>query len=227
MKKFTNLEETLSFYGRNDYAIINNLLWGNMDELWKVAEVAIGDNFGVLKEYDEGIRIINSELDKRWIEILQKRLFENLDGKERKEKILETAKNDIANILSAMKPLKKEIMLYRTVSYKRIGDIRYNINDIIEFKNISSTSVIPIWEDKNFEFYRYEITVPENGLVLELDEYPDVKNEHGEVLLPPMKCKVKDIRSNDNGKCKGIFELEYIEKLLVDIQSKKEENING
>ena len=37
---FSALEETISFYTRNDFAIINSLLVGNMNDLWKSALTA-------------------------------------------------------------------------------------------------------------------------------------------------------------------------------------------
>ena len=50
--------------------------------------------------------------------------------------------------------------------------------------------------------------------MLELDQF-ECHNEDGEVLLPPMKCKVRNIRHSDNEKCKGIIELELLEQLPV------------
>ena len=91
----------------------------------------------------------------------------------------------------------------------------------MEFKNISSTA-LTLFEgrfgvhDDSSEFYRYEITVPENGYILELDEYEEYSKrwwEKGEVILPPMKCRVKNLRDSDNEKCKGIIEFEYLERL--------------
>lgn len=210
------IEETIFFYSRNDYLIINNLLCGNINHLWEVVELVNGDSKGVLKEHEDGVRA----LDKISVERILNRTYEKLDDNA-KEKILKTAKNDILNILSAMKPTTNDVLLYRTVWYERmeIGDIlsRYSVNDIIEFKIISSTSIIPYMENAGHVFYRYEITVPKNGLFLELDQFDRiVRNEDGEVLLPPMKCKIKNIRSSDNENCRGIIELEYIEKIPVD-----------
>jgi len=96
----------------------------------------------------------------------------------------------------------------------------YRPNDIVEFKIISSASIVPV--DQSFghdsNFYRYEITVPKNGYVLELDQFDNfIRNEDNEILLPPMKCRVKNTRDNSNGNCKGIIELEYLEKLPVNI----------
>lgn len=205
-----NLEETIFFYTRNDYLIINNLLCDNMDRLWQVAEIANNDSKGVLKEHENGERT----LDAKSIERYQNRIYKELND-EAKAKILKTAKNGISNILNAMKPAKNKIVLHRNV---RIDDAlpKYNLNDIIEFKIISSASIAP--SNPNYDFYRYEITIPENTPVLELDQFDYfIRNEDGEILLPPMKCKVKNTRTSNNQNCKEIIELEYLEKLPVNI----------
>ncbi len=121
-----------------------------------------------------------------------------------------------------MKETNHEIVLYRTIiiddgsrrPYTKF--LTHHINETVEFLNISSTSVNPGWEEgAGCEFYRYEITVPENGFVLELDEL--YHNEEGEVLLPPMRCRVTDIRSSDHARCRGIITFVYQEKLSTDI----------
>lgn len=205
-----DIEETIFFYTRNDYLIINNLLCGNMNRLWQVAEIVNNDSKGVLKEYKNGERT----LDKKSLKRYQGRIYEKLDD-EVKAKILKTAKNDISNILNAMKPTNHQIVLHRNV---KIDDAlsHCNLNDIVEFKIISSTSITP--SDPNYDFYRYKITVPKNEPVLELDQFDYfIRNEDGEILLPPMKCRIKNIRNNDKGNCKGTIELEYLEKLPVNI----------
>jgi len=205
-----DIEETIFFYTRNDYLIINNLLCGNMNRLWQVTEIVNNDSKGVLKEYKNGERT----LDKKSLKRYQGRIYENLDD-EVKAKILKTAKNDISNILNAMKPTNHQIVLHRNV---KIDDAlsHCNLNDIVEFKIISSTSITP--SDPNYDFYRYKITVPKNEPVLELDQFDYfIRNEDGEILLPPMKCRIKNIRNNDKGNCKGTIELEYLEKLPVNI----------
>lgn len=204
-----DLEETIFFYTRNDYLIVNNLLCGNMNRLWQVAEIVNNDSRGVLKEYKSG----EQTLDKKSVERYQNRIYEKLDD-EAKIKILKIARNDISNILSAMKPTKNKIVLYRNVKSDDVMP-RYNINDIVEFKIISSTSTVP--SNPDYDFYRYEITIPKNGFILELDQFDSfVRNEDGEILLPPMKCKVKNTRNN-NKNCKGIIELEYLEKMPINI----------
>jgi hypothetical protein len=205
-----DLEETIFFYTRNDYLIVNNLLCGNMDHLWEVAEIVNKDSKGVLKEHEDGERT----LDKKSIERYQSRIYEKLDD-ETRSKILRIAKKDISNILSAMKPAKNKIILYRNV---RIDNTltSYNLNDVIEFKIISSTSTVPF--DPDYKFFRYEITIPKNGYILELNQFDHfIRNEDNEILLPPMKCKVTNTRNDHDDSCKGIIELKYLEKIPVNI----------
>ncbi len=60
---FTQLEESVSFYTRNDYAVINSLLVNDYEKLWKDALLAYEDNRGVVEEYSSGVRKINSQYD--------------------------------------------------------------------------------------------------------------------------------------------------------------------
>ena len=224
--KFSAIEETISFYTRNDFAIINCLLADYMDDLWNSALVAYNDNRAILKEYEEGVRKITSSYDKKWIHILQKRLIGKIDD-ETKEKIIRIAQNDISNIFNAMHPAGETLKLYRTAWASNSMETAHvypyahqhqslflDIGTVAEIKIISSTSLTPYREDDeiNCDFFRYEIMVPENGFVLKLDQF-ECHNEEGEVLLPPMKCKVSNIHASDNKRCRGIIELEYIESL--------------
>lgn len=222
-KTNAKLEETLYFYTRNDYLIINNLLNGNMDTLWEVANIVIKDNIDVLREHCNGER---PPFDDRTIGWLKSRIWERLDDKAKAE-IIEIAKNDIMNILNAMKPTKNEITLYRVIIIDDEGSRRpytkslsHNIGDIVEFKHLSSTCINPGYEEitgpeeeTNYEFFRYEINIPKNGLVLETNPLC----QDNEVLLSPMKCKITNIRHDSgNEKCRGIVELEYMERLPVE-----------
>jgi len=224
-KSNIKLEETLYFYTRNDYLIINNMLNGNMDLVWELANIVIQDNVGVLKEHYNGER---PPFDDKTIAWLKSRCWEKLDEKARAE-IYETAKNDVMNILNAMKPVKENITLYRVIIIDGDNGTRrpytksldYNVGDIIEFKHISSTCISLGYEEitgaeerENYKFYRYEISYPVNGLVLELN--PLRHNEENEILLPPLKCKITNIRQDKNNeKCVGIIEMKYIERLPV------------
>ena len=229
-----SLEETIYFWLRSDYHILGNLLRGKMDGLWKSAEISNENAKWMLEAFENG----RLTLDEKEIVRYKNRIYEKLDD-EAKANVIKIAKIDISNFLNAMKPAKKEMLLYRTICCKREGhydfhyDIRdYDIDDIVEFKHISSTAIAMFLEDKvepdapfaeelnanidRTEFYRFEITVPENGFILELEDYEEYsKNwwEKGEVLLPPMKCRVKNLRESENERCKGIIEFEYLERL--------------
>lgn len=225
---FTPLEETISFYTRNDFAILNHLLTENYNELWKYALLAYNDNQGIIDEYSNGKRTIDSDYDVKWLNCLKKRIITKFD-EAAKTVIVRNAKNDITNILGAMRP-SKSMHLYRTAwindKYTQLSKFAYSreyksvsfeVGDTLEIKIISSFSFTPYREQEDIgsDFYRYEVAVP-NGLpVLELDQFP-THNEDGEVLLPPMKCKVIGIRPTKIPGCRGIIEIEYFEALRMD-----------
>lgn len=205
------LKDTIFFYTRNDYLIINNLLCGNMEQLWEFAEVSNGDSKWMLKAYEDGLR----KLDRKSVARYRGRIYETLDDSA-KTKILATAREDIANIFGAMKPARRKLLLYRTV-FAVDDPLRpyvlpsYNVNDIAEFRGITSTSLTPYREDAGFDFYRYEIIVPKGGRILKLDRFNrTIRNEDGEVLLPPMKCRVTNICESDNAHCKGVVAMEVL-----------------
>lgn len=223
---FSPLEETISFYTRNDFAIINHLLVGNDEGLWKYALLAYNDNRNIIDEYERGIRSIDGDYDIKWLNCLKKRLINGLDN-EAKKIIIQNAKEDISNILHAMYPTKTDLHLYRTAwidkthatenafpysrEYKALG---FGVGSVLEIKSITSCSMTPYREDDDVgsDFYRYEIHIPKGNPVLELDPF-ECHNEDGEVLLPPMKCKVSGICTDTNGKCRGIIKLAFIQPL--------------
>lgn len=223
---FTPLEETISFYTRNDFAIINRFLAGNFDALWKDALIAYEDNRGILEEYEKGIRSADSDYDIKWQTSLKKRLIHHLDDAA-KERIIKNAENDISNILEAVYPSKRDMLLYRTAWIDREHAVKnsfpysreykalsFETGSVFEIKTISSYSLTPYREDDDVGsgFFRYEMRVPRGMPVLELDSFV-THNEEGEVLLPPMVCKVVDIRFSEHRACKGIIELEYVKPL--------------
>lgn len=223
---FTPIEETISFYTRNDFAVMNHFLVGDLDDMWVYAKIAYGDNRGILEEYKNGQRSVESDYDIKWQNALKKRLIDNLDDTA-KEMVIENAGNDIANILRALYPSKNEMLLYRTawIDRRYAGEnsfpysreykaLSFEIGSTLEINIISSYSLTPYREkdDVGSNFFRYEMRVPHGMPVLELDSFI-THNEDGEVLLPPMVCKVVDIRSSELPNCNGIIELEYIRPL--------------
>ena len=228
--EFTPLEESISFYTRNDFAIINRLLTGNWDALWRSAQIAYEDNRGILEEYKTGVRSMRSDYDVQWTNSLKKRLINKLDDSA-KAMIAANAKQDLSNLLGAMKPAQEALHLYRTawigeafasaagypysVEYQALP---FNVGDILELKIISSYSLTPYREDEDVgsDFYRYEMQASKGTPVLKLDSFI-THNEAGEVLLPPMKCRVTAIRAANQARCRGIIELEYVEALPVEL----------
>ena len=143
---FTHLEETISFYTRNDFAVINHLLIGNFDCLWKYALLAYDDNRGIVGEYESGIRTIESDYDIKWLNCLKKRMLNDFDDAA-KETIIKNAQSDIANIMDAMCPAKEPLHLYRTswidkeyasendFSYSReYKALQFDVGSILEIK---------------------------------------------------------------------------------------------
>lgn len=223
---FSPVEKTISFYTRNDFAILNHLLIEDYDALWRYALLAYQDNQGIIDEFENGMRSIADEYDVKWLNCLRERLIDHLDD-EAKRKIIDTAKSDISNILGAMTPAKGSLSLFRTawIDQNHIMDdaypysreyqaVKLAVGGTLEIKTISSCSLTPYREDDDVgsDFYRYEIHVPEGKNVLPLDQFK-THNEDGEVLLPPMKCRVTGIWNAGRGRRRGTISLEYVEQL--------------
>ncbi len=225
-KEFSPLEESISFYTRNDFAIINHILTSNYADMCKFAIIAYRDNEAILEEYNSGVRTIDSVYDEKWINSLGKRIIGEL-GEAEKQIVIRNAENDISNILSAMGPATNIMHLYRTAwidksvcsvekypysrEYKALD---FEIGNVYDIKIISSYSMSPYREDEDVgsDYYRYEIDIVKGDYILELNQFI-THNEDGEVLLPPMKCKVIDIHPVSDGRCKGIIKLQYIKPL--------------
>lgn len=225
---FSPVEKSVSFYTRNDFAILNCLLLGRYEELWDYAKLAYQDNRGILEEYGSGVRTVRGEYDLKWINALRERLIDRLDD-ETRARILDTARADIANLLAAIEPAAERLSLFRTAwidnkygvqggyawsrEYKAL-DLTMGVE--VEIGTITSCSVAPYREDEDVgsDFWRYEIHVPQGKDILKLDQFI-CHNEEGEVLLPPMRCRVLYIRTGEKPRNRGIIGLEYAERLPV------------
>ena len=213
MGQFTSLEESIFFYTWNDYAIIKSIFHRNCFKFQSSVKTSIECTERCLDEYKSGTRIADNLFDYKKICSLKNRLFENPDSGEVRNKYFEIAQNDISNIFNAMRRTSKEIMLYRTISAHH-DSYDYTDNPNWVMKSIISTSPTPYKEDKWWcNFYRLEITVPENNFILELDHY-ETHNERGEFLLPPSMYKITNIREGNNERCKGIVEVEVLEQRM-------------
>lgn len=167
-----------------------------------------------------------NDYDIKWLNSLKKRILNGLDDRE-KERILQNAKEDIANILGVMYPAKEDLVLYRTAwiddKIKAKNECAYSrdyktqplvCGGVFEIKTLSSYSRTPCREnaDVGSDFYRYELRISAGMPILKLDQFV-THNEEGEVLLPPMRCKVIGMRSSQIPKCGGIFDLVHIDSL--------------
>lgn len=224
--RFTPIEESVSFYTRNDFILMNALLVGDEETLWDFAPVAYGDNLGILKEYKAGVRTIEGDYDVKWIACLKKRLLNQLD-EETKKMVIRNARTDIQNILGAMEPAGKELLLYRTAwEYPEVDSenaypfaweyksLPLSVGKAVDIAILSSTSLTPYREKEEGKrgFWRYEITVPAGNPVLLLDQFV-THNEDGEVILPPMRCRVMDMIPCQGSRCKGVIKLLYLSPL--------------
>ena len=237
-ESFTPLEESVSFYTRNDYALMYRLMAGKEKEdgFWEDARLAYGDNRGILEEYENGTRRVESDYDVKWINALKKRLIDDLDDAA-KERIIRTAREDISRILGAMRPAEKDALLYRTVWVRKEEQDekgfpfspgvfrlpRLTGGEETDIVILSSFSRTPYEEDRKTEsgFYRYELPVPAGMPVLELDPLI-THNEEGEVILPPMRCRVRGLRESSRPHCRCVVELEYREPLCEDPARERE-----
>ncbi|MBQ1223254.1 MAG: hypothetical protein IIX84_03115, partial [Oscillospiraceae bacterium] len=57
---YTPLEEAVSFYVRNDFAIYIALMLENYERLWETAKIAYKDNSDIIDEFERGVRSVES-----------------------------------------------------------------------------------------------------------------------------------------------------------------------
>ena len=200
---YTPLEEAVSFYTRNDFAIYIALMLGNHGRLWEDAKIAYKDNSDIIAEFERGERKVESSEDVKWLNCLRKRVIGELDDAAR-SKIIETAKSDISLLLNAMTPLEEPLKLYRSAwvnsadtaegafAFSReYSSLEIAENDVFDIGVITSCSLTPYRaeDDLGSERFGYIIDVPKGIPVLKLDDF-SCHNVDGEVLLPPLRFRV-------------------------------------
>ena len=190
-------KETLRFYTTNDYLLMNGLLWKeDRNILIEKIKIINEDGRGVMKE------ALEQGFDKRWecsleegkriYEMFEKR-FPTIDCDATIEQIIERAKEDIKILSSCLKPLEEDLVLYRNIKTKYISD--YKNGDVIDYLGFSSCSL---------NFHEAESTMygssgctaiiveaPKGTPAIRLDQLGDIANEPDEVILPPLKFKIK------------------------------------
>lgn len=197
-------EEALWFYCRNDYIIINDLLWGNWDKLEKGMQIVVDDAKGVMKEADE-IGIENRwqgtpEECQKIYNAYKKRTPKALDELGKKQ-LIKQANDDIDNLCKILKPCKEDITLYRNV---RALDFREHfVGDKITMKGFSSCSKNKVEESFGGgpKFFRLNLVVPKGTLCIDTALFSQYANEQDEVILPPFECIVKSVKSSKNQNC--------------------------
>ena len=207
-------EESLFFYARNDYLIINNLLLGNVERAIKGYKLAYEDGRGMVREALEvgvGERWgVSKEKGQEIFDWYEKRYPDELN-KEVIETALKRALNDFHNILNCMSPLSEDMVLNRNISVEYALN-EYKIGQKIKLKTVLSTSV-NIYEESFWgpkTFLRYVLNIPKGTPAIKMWEAPEyIRNEEDEVLLPPLEVKVKTIREG-YGDCQKIIELNFV-----------------
>ena len=191
-KMTENQKETLQFYTKNDYLLINGLLWG-IDENTTNTYIQLinEDGRGVMKE------AIEQGYDTRWncskeegeriFQIYQKR-FPIIDGDDVKKSIIEIARNDITNMMNSMTPLVTELVLYRNIKTKSVEKLEQGMT--LHHLGFSSCSLSPhVAENATYGSSGctlVEIIAPIGTPAIRVDLMPDIQNEPDEVILAPL-----------------------------------------
>lgn len=205
-------QESIFFYKRADYLVINSLLWHNMQSIEQGLVKTYKNNHGMIKEAVEQTPEVRFNCDpERANSILrsfQKRTPKILNDAG-KVQMLKNAITDILLITKSMKKTKKEMKLFRNVE-EQFCLSPLSVGKEVEFLGITSTSTT----GQEIEYakgelrqanFQYVINVPKGMPLLELEN--DFENE---VILPPMKYKVLGYKEK-NGKVE--FELQPQEVL--------------
>lgn len=191
-KMTENQKETLQFYTKNDYLLINGLLWG-IDENTTNTYIQLinEDGRGVMKE------AIEQGYDTRWncskeegeriFQIYQKR-FPIIDSDDVKKSIIEIARNDITNMMNSMTPLVTELVLYRNIKTKYVEKLEQGMT--LHHLGFSSCSLSPhVAENATYGSSGctlVEIIAPIGTPAIRVDLMPDIQNEPDEVILAPL-----------------------------------------
>ena len=210
------LKETLWFYTGADYHIVNSILWGNKNDFDEGVKIVYDNNIDVIKDAEEmtpEVRFgMSKEAGQRLLDAYQSRTPQEINNVTKAE-MAEVAVNDIHIICDAMRPAERELILFRNV------DVKYTIEnptvgETVILKGLTSTSTtgqeIDYGDGFRTEYVQYIINVPTGIPVFAVEN--DYREEN-EVILPPMKYKITDVRY-ENGQ--RIIELEALKTLDID-----------
>ena len=197
-------KESLMFYVTNDYLLVNALLWNeDIKVINELIDLINLDGRGVMKEALEmGCDVrwnCSKEEGERKYKIFEKR-FPHIDSEEVRNKIISQARRDINNMMSSLTLLEKDMVVYRNIKTKYIGDIIEN--SVLEYKGFSSCSLmLHIPENASYGSKGstlFEIEVPKGTPIIRIDLMEDIRNEVDEVILPPISFKINHIDKENN-----------------------------
>ncbi len=202
--------ESVFFYTRNDYLIVNNLLINNLDNIANLMEVVNKDYGGMLAEMkeDPSKRLgLEKELAEAVYKWYQQRYQTTIDVK----KTLERARDDIKNLQKLLKPAEQAMTLYRNIKSKHFGDFenktQYNYQGLASCLKASS-DIIYSYGPKD-KYLQLKINIPKGFPIIDIDKMPKfVQNEEGEVILSPFTATIKSIKKSNQPKCDWCIELD-------------------
>ncbi len=202
--------ESLFFYTRNDYLIVNNLLLDNLANIEHLMQVVNQDYEWMIEEMknDPAKRLgLKKELADEVYTWYQQRYQNKIDVK----KTLERAREDIKNLRKLCAPSTENKVLYRNIKSTHFSDFEnkkeYNYSAFASCLN-KSTDVIYSYGPKD-KYIELVINVSQGFPIIDLDKLPEfVTNEKGEVILPPFSATIKSIKKSNQPKSVAVVELE-------------------
>ncbi|MBR4270729.1 MAG: hypothetical protein IKQ31_03540 [Clostridia bacterium] len=202
--------ESLFFYTRNDYLIVNNLLLDNLANIEHLMQVVNQDYEWMIEEMknDPAKRL---GLEKSLAEEVYKWYQQRYQTKIDVDNTLSRAKEDIKNLQKLCVPTSQKKVLYRNIKSTHLSDFEnkkvYNYPAFASCLN-KSTDVIYSYGPKD-KYIELVINVPQEFPIIDLDKLPEfVTNEEGEVILPPFSATIKSIKKSNQPKCVAVVELE-------------------
>lgn len=207
-------KESLFFYARNDYLIINNLLVDNVEKATEGYKLAYQDGRGMIQEaLDVGVGKrwgVSGELGQEIFDWYQKRYPDALN-EQMIQAALERAASDFQNIMSCMSPSNENMVLYRNISTEHALK-NYVLGQKVKFQTLLSTSVNvyekSFWGQKAFE--RYVLRIPKGTPLIKMSTLPKyITNEEDEIILPPLEMEIKNAKEG-HGDCQKIVEMDFV-----------------
>lgn len=186
------LKECVWFYTGADYLIINAFLWKNREALEPCIDIVRQNNLAVIREAEEEgpeERFASSGIDGAALLQCYRRRTPDTLTDDAKRKMLEQAISDIRLLCGSMQPAREPIRVFRNMeSAFCLKNAREGGQ--IELLGLTSTSTTGQQIDYGHDDYRkpaqiLQIDVPKGTPALFLE------NEEHEVLLPPMRYRIR------------------------------------